>query len=162
MILSRNSTKKRSLQIFKTNTTWTNVSTFSSLDLIRTNELPIHNAVPKIQELTQKLAKVVNVQRVRAIAKRFPDIHWIDFELELQPGIELSDEVWDYVQDLVIDYAWQLWEDFEEEWYFRAQVAFEPSPLIGSNDIVADSCNRQHREIGIRSWSSPPLKLVVH
>lgn len=160
MILSSNSTEKHSVQIFKINTTWSNIRTFSSLDLIKTDELPNDNLVPKIQELTQKLAKVANVQRVRAIATRFPDIHWINFELELRPKTELSDEVWDYVQDLVIDYAWKLWDDSGEEWYFRAQVTFNPSPLRDANQVIADSYNSQHREL--RTYSSPPLKLVVH
>jgi hypothetical protein len=81
------------------------------------------DAIPYIKQLVQKLAKIDNVEKVKALATKLPDMHHIDFELELKPGFELSDEIWDKVQDLVIDCEWKLRDESGEKWYFRPQRA---------------------------------------
>ncbi|MEH2235833.1 hypothetical protein [Nostoc sp.] len=165
MILSRNSTKKRLVQIFKTNTIWRTVRS-SDLRLIKSDKSTRPDIVPEIQELAQKLAEVANVKRVRAVAPRFPDLHNIDFELELQPetelSAELSYEVWEQVQNIVIDYEWKLRDDSGEKWYFHAEVVSKLSLLRDTSKVIVDSHNRQRAEVIIRTWSSPPLKLVEH
>ncbi|SRR5579883_947040 len=154
MIVSRNSTDKWSKTSYRT---------ISSLNLIRLKELSRTEAVPEARELVHKLAKVDNVKRVRAIAPRFPDIHWIDFELELQSQTELSDEVWDNIQDLVIDSEWKLRDDSGEKWYFYVQTVARLSLLQDKTKVIADSsCIRQPTEVRVRTWSSSPLKLVLH
>lgn len=163
MIVSRKSTEKRSIPIYKTNTTWNEVHTFSPLNGIRWKELLNTDAIiTQVRELVHKLAAFANVKRVRAIAPRFPDIHDVDFELELQSETELSDEVWNNVQNLVIDYEWKLRDISSEKWYFHAQVRYRLSLLQDATKVIADSCDRQRPETGIRTWSSPPIKLVVH
>ena len=75
-----------------------------------------------IQNLVNELNSVEGIKRVRAVAIHFPDIHWIDFQMELRENTELSDETWEKIQDLVIDYEWKCIEDSNEEWYFRPQI----------------------------------------
>jgi hypothetical protein len=94
-----------------------------------------------ILKLVQQLAELNNVQRVKAFATRFPDMHHIDFELELKPGVELSNEIWDKVQDLVIDCEWELRDDSGEKWYFRPQIADNFTHLRDISQIIADSQN---------------------
>lgn len=134
--------------------TWDKLGAFSS----KPDKLDSSDVVlPEVKELVQKLAKVGNVKRVAAIALRFPDIHWIDFELELEPETELSDEVWYEVQDLVIDYEWKLRDDSGEKWYFHAQPVNKLSKLRDTAQKVADSDPSQSAGIGRETWSSPPL-----
>lgn len=73
-----------------------------------------------IQNLVNQLKSIEGIKSVRAVAIHFPDIHWIDFQIEL--NTELSDETWERIQDLVIDYEWKLIDDSNEEWYFRPQI----------------------------------------
>lgn len=146
---------------FKDNTTltitWNSFGAFSS----KPDELQSSDVIPpEVKELVQKLAKVANVKRVVAIALRFPDIHWIDFELELQPETELSDEIWYKVQDLVIDYEWKLRDDSGEKWYFHAQPVNELSKLRDPAHKVADSDPSQSTGLGRQTWSSPPLNFT--
>ena len=162
MIVSTNSTQKRSLTIYKINTTWSEIHTYSSLYLIELKASSSTDAVHEVRELVQKLVNVVNVKRVRAVAARFPNLHWIDFQIELPSGTELSDEAWNNVQDLVIDYEWKLRDVTKEKWYFHAQVVNRLSLLQDATKVIADSDAKQRAEAGIRTWSSPPLKFVVH
>jgi hypothetical protein len=76
----------------------------------------------EVQELAQKLAKIDGVAKVRAIAPRTEDIHWIEFELELCPETELDYETWDKIQDLVIDCEWDLRDKTNEKWYFDEKL----------------------------------------
>ncbi len=76
----------------------------------------------EVHELVDKLAKVEAVARVRAVAPRAVDIHWIEFELELHPETNIDDESWDKIQDLVIDYEWALRDKTNEKWYFDEKV----------------------------------------
>ncbi|MBD2775419.1 hypothetical protein [Iningainema tapete] len=151
--MSRNSTEKRSSPIYTTDTTWKEVRTSSSLNLMKWKNLPSIDVIHKVRELVNKLAKVADVKRVWAVAPRLPDLHHIDFELELPSGTELSDEAWNLVQDLVIDYEWNLRDVSREKWYFDAQVVYR---FPEATKVIADSNDKQ------RAWSSPPLKLVVH
>lgn len=161
MIVSNNSTNKRLVSIYEINTTWREVHTSSSSYLIKLRELSSIDVVAEVRELVNKLVQVANVKRIRAVAPRFPNLHHIDFELELPLGTELSDEVWNNVQDLVIDYEWKLRDITSEKWYFHAQVVDRLS-LLQDAKVIADSDDKQRVEAGIRIWSSPPLKLVVY
>ena len=76
----------------------------------------------EVQELVKELAKVGGVAKVRAIAPRAEDIHWIEFELELHPETELDYETWDKIQDLVIDCEWGLRDQTKEKWYFDQKL----------------------------------------
>ncbi|MBD2516416.1 hypothetical protein H6G93_15615 [Nostoc sp. FACHB-973] len=116
----------------------------------------------QIQKLVEELVeKIEEVQRVKAIATRFPDIHWIDFEIELEGDIDLSDETWDKIQDMVIDCEWKLRDDSGEKWYFHPQLVNRFCLL--EDEVIADSENKQNTEISrfkISSSNSP--KYVVH
>lgn len=76
----------------------------------------------EVQELVKELAKVGGVAKVRAIAPRAEDIHWIEFELELHSQTELDYETWDKIQDLVIDCEWGLRDQTKEKWYFDQKL----------------------------------------
>jgi len=162
MIVSSNPIEKHLKINCQKNATGSTVYTFSPLNMMRWKELSRSEAVPEVRKLIHKLAKVANVKRVRATAPRFPDLHWIDFELELQSETELSDEVWDNVQDLVIDSEWKLRDVSSEKWYFYVQTVNRLSLLQDKTEVIADSDDKQHADAGIRTWSSAPLKLVVH
>ena len=93
----------------------------------------------EVQELVQELAKVDGVAKVRAIAPRAEDIHWIEFELELRPETELDDETWDKIQDLVIDCEWDLRDKTNERWYFNEKVVEKFLRIQKGSKIVACS-----------------------
>jgi hypothetical protein len=93
----------------------------------------------EVQELVQELAKFDGVARVRAIAPRGADIHWIDFELELHPETELDYETWDKIQDLVIDCAWDLRDKTNEKWYFDEKVVEKFVRIQDGAKVVARS-----------------------
>lgn len=76
----------------------------------------------EVQELVKELAKVGGIAKVRAIAPRAEDIHWIEFELELHSQTELDYETWDKIQDLVIDCEWGLRDQTKEKWYFDQKL----------------------------------------
>ncbi len=162
MIVSTNSTEKHSLPIYKTNITWSEIHTYSSLYLIELKASSSTETVHEVRKLVHKLVNVVNVKRVRAVAARFPNLHWIDFQIELPSGTELSDEAWNNVQNLVMDYEWQLRDVTKEKWYFHAQVVNRLFLLEDAIKVIADSDAKQSAELSIRTWSSPPLKFVVH
>jgi hypothetical protein len=159
MILSRNSSENHWVSTFKTNTTW-NKFYSSDLRLVKSTKLRCFDVVPEIEQLVKQLAKVPNVERVVALATRFPNLHWIDFELFLSEN-ELTDEIWDRVQDLVIDCEWKLRDNSGEKWYFRPQIA-DQSQLRNGQEVLIDSHVSKFEETSIKTWSSPPLKLVVH
>ena len=113
--------QSRLLSISKTETSWKKI--YLSSSLLNLEESSYTSFIPaEVQELVQKLAEVEGVNRVRAVAPRAIDIHWIEFELEVQPEIELTDESWDKIQNLVIDYDWSLREKSDEKWYFHAEI----------------------------------------
>ncbi|MEB3293208.1 MAG: hypothetical protein VKJ24_08600 [Synechococcales bacterium] len=95
--------------------------------------------VSEIQALVEKLSKVDNVARVRAIAPRTDDLHWIEFEMEVRSGLDLSDETWDIVQDLVIDSEWKFRDETHENWYFHAEVVSTFSRLQPGGRVVSQS-----------------------
>ncbi|MBH8566552.1 hypothetical protein I8748_31115 [Nostoc sp. CENA67] len=159
MIFSKNSQQKSSLKIFYTNTTWSKIYS-SDLCLMKSHKSTSFEVIFQIQGLVRKLIQVANIKRVRAIALRFPDLHNIDFELQLQPEIELSHEVWDQVQDIVIECEWKLRDDSGEKWYFHAEVVSKLSPLQDTSKVIVDFHIQQRAEVTMRTWSSPPLKLV--
>jgi hypothetical protein len=106
-----------------------------------------YTAPVEVQELVQELAKVEGVAKVRAIAPRPEDIHWIEFELEPHPETELDYETWDKIQDLVIDCEWGLRDKTNEKWYFQRKVVEKFAKIQEGATIVA--------QLGI-SYSSVP------
>lgn len=150
MIVNANSTKKNWDYIDKT---WSNFDAFS-LTFTPAKELTNITAIHTIEELVQKLAQVPKVKNVRAIALRFPDIHWIDFELELQPEVELSHQEWENLQDLVIGYEWKLRADSGEKWYFHAEPVTSFSPLRDGSVVRNNSYNQLHQGIRKKISSS--------
>ena len=104
-------------------------------------------APQEVQQLLQEIAKVNGVARVRAVAPRAVDIHWMDFELELHPETELDDETWDKIEDLVIDCEWDLREKTHEKWYFQRKIVEKFSKIKEGAKVVAQS--------GISYSSSP-------
>ncbi|WP_066426883.1 hypothetical protein [Anabaena sp. 4-3] len=160
MIVSRNSKEAQGLvPIFKTNTTWSKVRS-SDLRLIQSDTSTSHQIVTKIQKLVQKLAEFPQVKRVRAIALKYPDLHNIDFEVELLPEVELSYQSWEQLQEIVIDCEWKLRDNSGEKWYFHSEVVNQLSPVRDTTKVIVDSHNRP--QVGIQTWSSPSLKLVNH
>ncbi len=98
---------RNTLEPISTKNSWNNV--YYSPDLIpRTGESKPSPAVASASELVQTLSKIKGVKRVRAIAPRPTDLHWLQFDLALQPDSELSDESWEKIQDLIIDAEWSL------------------------------------------------------
>ena len=92
----------------------------------------------EIQKLAEEIAKnIEEVERVIGIATYFPDIHWIDFKIELKQDTELSYETWDKIQDMVIDCEWKLIDDSAEEWYFRPQIV--DRIFLSQYKVIADS-----------------------
>lgn len=157
MILSRDSIRNNLVPLSKT--TWSPILS-SDLSLVKSENLSTSDALIEIKQLVQQLSKIDNVERVKALATEFPDLHHINFELELKPGTELSDEVWDKIQDLVIDCEWKLRDDSGEKWYFSPQTADHFAYLRDPSRVIVDS--DQLKKEGMKTWSSPPLKLVVH
>ncbi|MBW4614407.1 MAG: hypothetical protein KME21_14275 [Desmonostoc vinosum HA7617-LM4] len=127
-------------------TNWSNPSS-SHLHLVTSEKAKTSNLIPpEIQKLVEDLVeKIEGVQRVIAVATSFPDIHWVDFQIMLKADIELSDENWDKIQDMVIDCEWKLIDDSAEEWYFRPQIV-ERFYLLGDAKI-ADSDEKRHIEV---------------
>ncbi|MEA5513312.1 hypothetical protein [Nodularia sp. UHCC 0506] len=155
MIPSPNSTQTHSVSNLKTNTNWSNRGS-SELRLVKSNKSTSHDSIHEIQKLVNELYQLVEVKRVRAVATSYPDIHWIDFQIELEPNIELSNENWDKIQDLVIDYEWKLIDESAEEWYFRPQIVDKFYSL--KDQVIADS----ETEVGRRErWVSNSLKFSV-
>ncbi|MEH1901604.1 MAG: hypothetical protein V7L04_09355 [Nostoc sp.] len=146
---------------FKTNkTTWSNRGS-SDLRLVKSDKSTSYDAIAEIQKLVKELDQLVEVKRVRAIATSFPDIHWIDFQIELEEAnTDLSDETWDKIQDLVIDYEWKLIDDSAEEWYFRPQIVDRFYLL--KDEVIADSYEEEHTEVGrLKTWSSNSSNFIV-
>lgn len=126
------------LSILKTEKSW---KIYRSPPASRTSRKLFNSLdVPfEVQDLVQKLATVDGVARVRAIAPRAVDIHWLEFELELYPETELEDEIWDKIQDLVIDCEWDLRDKTNEKWYFYEKVVEKFIRVQNGAKVVARS-----------------------
>ncbi len=121
--------KTKNWQLYQSSpTTLTSIQSFNSTPTPR-----------EVQELVQELAEFDSVARVRAVAPRALDIHWIDFELELHPETELDDETWDKIQDLVIDCEWDLRDKTNEKWYFERKTVEKFSKIQEGAKVVAQS-----------------------
>jgi hypothetical protein len=152
MILSRNSPSGNFVPTFERSS--------SHLRIVNSDTTTSYNPVPEIKKLVEELVKIVGLKRVKAIATSFPDIHWIDFQIELEGDIELSDETWDKIQDMVIDCEWKLIDDSAEEWYFRPQIVDRFYLL--RDEVIADSDEKTHTEVGrLKISSSNSPKFVV-
>jgi hypothetical protein len=112
---------------------------YSPSTLARSQSFKSLTAPVEVHKLVQELAKVDGVAKVRAIASRPEDIHWIEFELEPQPETELDYETWDKIQDLVIDCEWGLRDKTNEKWYFQRKVVEKFAKIQECATIVAQS-----------------------
>ncbi|MBW4634692.1 MAG: hypothetical protein KME30_23120 [Iphinoe sp. HA4291-MV1] len=158
MISSRNFTQNNSRF---SNTIWEKKDSSSNLRLVSLHGSANPDVVIRIQELAQKLANLDNVKRVRAVAPRFPNLHDIDFEIELQPETKLSYEAWEQLQNVVIECEWKLRDDSSEKWYFDAEVVSKLSPLQDTTaKVIADFHDRQLVEVRKQTRSSSRLKVV--
>ncbi|MGB3654092.1 MAG: hypothetical protein WBA41_23180 [Rivularia sp. (in: cyanobacteria)] len=159
MISSRKSIPKNVVSIGKTNKTiWTQQRSSSHLRIVNPDKSTTCNPLTRIKKLVDELVKVEGCKRVKAIATSFPDIHWIDFEIELEDA-ELSDETWNKIQDMVIDREWKLIDDSAQEWYFRPQIV-DRFYLFG-DEVIADSENKkQTKNIRLKQYSSKGSQFV--
>ncbi|MEG4917189.1 MULTISPECIES: hypothetical protein [unclassified Microcoleus] len=114
-------------------------SQFSSSPLKPKQSFKSPTAPVEVQELVQELAKMDGVAKVRAVAPRALDIHWIEFELELHPETELDYETWDKIQDLIIDCEWGLRDQTNEEWYFPRKVVEKFAKIKDGAKVVSES-----------------------
>lgn len=143
MSLSSNLIEKSSY-IFKGKSSW---SIGSKIYQFSSPSVTVHPlfyssnfAVPtEVQKLIQELAHEENICMVRAVAPNAPDLHIIDFELEVKPETELSAEAWDKIRDLVIDSEWKLRDDTNEKWYFFVEVVEVFPQVKAGAEVVADS-----------------------
>jgi len=139
---------------------WSNYSSFN-LRLVDFDKSQNYDFVPEIEKLIRELIKIQEVKRVRAIAANFPDIHWIDFQLDFgEANTDLSDEIWNKIQDLVIDYEWKLIDNSAQEWYFRPQIVDRFYSL--KDQVIADSDKKQHNLADrLKIWSSNSPKWSI-
>jgi hypothetical protein len=135
-------------------------SSLSHLHVINAQQSISNDPVSIIKNLAQELAAISCIKQVQAIATSFPDIHWIDFKIELEANIELSDETWNKIQDLVIDCEWKLIDDSGEEWYFRPQIV--NSFYQFGNKIIANECKGQKTVSRFKISSSNSPNFVLH
>ena len=142
-------------------TTWVKHDS-SHLHLITSDKPKNSDLSPaEVQRLVEELVeKIEETERVIGIATSFPDIHWIDFKIKLKDNSELSDETWEKIQDLVIDYEWKLIDDSTEEWYFRPQIVDRFYLL--RDEVIADSDKKEHTEVSKpKMWSSNSPNFTV-
>lgn len=130
---------------------------------LRLQEYSKNSTIPEIQELVQKLAQLEGVGRVRAIAPKATDLHWINFDVVLAPPRELYDEfydeLWHKVQHLVIDCEWALRDKTDENWYFYVEV-IDQLQSIAEGARILDASYLQPSKPIKKSWSiSSELKL---
>ncbi|MCU0544426.1 MAG: hypothetical protein MUE44_20000 [Oscillatoriaceae cyanobacterium Prado104] len=110
---------------------------YSPSTLARSQSFKSLSAPVEVHKLVQELAKVDGVAKVRAIASRPEDIHWIEFELELHSDTELDDEIWEKIQDLVIDCEWDLRDKTNEKWYFDEKIVEKFFRIQNGAKVVA-------------------------
>jgi len=162
MNLKSNSTKTNSVLSFKSNEiTWSHRAS-SDLNLVKPDKSTNSNSVLEIKRLVKELIQLTReVRRVRAVATSFPDIHWIDFQIQLKDtDTDLLDETWERIQDLIIDYEWKLIDESAEEWYFRPQIVDGFYPL--KDRVVADSSEEQQMKTStLKTWSCFYPNLIV-
>lgn len=138
MLARSNFTREFHTSNSKTKSPWkVYESTSPTLESKKSFQLP--TAPVEVQALVDKLGKVEGVARVRAVAPRAVDIHWIDFELEMHSETELDYETWDKIQDLVIDCEWDLRDKTNEIWYFDEKVVEKFVIIQDGAKVVAQS-----------------------
>ena len=144
MLAPSNFTREFRTSNSKTKSPWkVYESTSPTLESKKSFQSP--TAPVEVHELVDKLGEVEGVARVRAVAPRAVDIHWIDFELEMHSETELDYETWDKIQDLVIDCEWDLRDKTHEKWYFDEKVIEKFFSIQDGAKVVAQSAI---------SWSS--------
>ena len=79
------------------------------------------------------------MRELEAIAPRPTDLHWLQFDLALQPDSELSDESWEKIQDLIIDAEWNLRDSTQEKWYFHAEVVENYETIREGAKVIVNS-----------------------
>lgn len=146
MTFSINTMTNKGLVPISQHTTWKKFSSFD-LHLINTDKFGSSNVIPEIKELTNKLSAFPSVKRVRAIAKNFPDLHELNFDIELEKDTELSYENWEKLEDIVIEYEWKLRDKSGEKWYFHTQILEELPLLKDSTPVICTSDHKQGAKI---------------
>lgn len=129
---------RNTLEPISTKNSWNNVS-HSPVLTARTGKSKASPGVSSAWELVQTLSKIQGVKRVRAIAPRPTDLHWLQFDLALQPDSELSDESWEKIQDLIIDAEWSLRDSTQEKWYFHAEVVENYETIREGAKVIVNS-----------------------
>jgi hypothetical protein len=137
MIARSNFTREFHTSNWKTQSSWKVYE--STSPTLESKSFQSPNAPVEVHELVDKLAKVEAVARVRAVAPRAVDIHWIEFELELDPETELDDETWDKIKDLVIDCEWDLRDKTNERWYFPRKAVEKFAKIQEGAKVVSRS-----------------------
>lgn len=94
-----------------------------------------------IQNLTQELSELPNVETVRAVAALPEDMHNITFQiitsLEFRESpFAITQEFWELAETLAIEAHWRLQDSTGEKWYFHVDLVddFED---IDSKEIIA-------------------------
>jgi len=96
----------------------------------------------QLHQLVRKLTEFYGIYKVKAIAPNLNNPRIVKFELQLIPNSELSEQIWQEIQNLVIDCEWQLRDWTQENWYFDAEVLRNPLHNSTTQDqILADSEN---------------------
>jgi hypothetical protein len=133
---------------------------FSSPLTIVKSKQPYYPDLPDIKELGKKLASFVGVESVRAIVPDASNRCWIEFEILLPPSnVELPYETWDKIQDLVIDYEWNLRDKSGEKWYFGVDCVEYFSKICPEGVEIFNSCV-ETSEASQKIWSSPNANFV--
>jgi hypothetical protein len=76
-------------------------------------------ASTQVKKLVDELYLLQGVDRVTPSSN---DLHEFQFELQFSPSIEVTNEVWEQIQDLVIKSEWDLRDRTNESWYFQAEM----------------------------------------
>lgn len=119
-------------EVFSSRSSWRTYESVTKLsDIKKVN--PVENKVlSRVYSLGEKLKDFDGIGRVRITAPNNWDLHWLEFEVEAKDSVHLAEDLWDKLQDLVIDLEWQLRDETEEAWHFHlAQVSSLTSLEIG-------------------------------
>jgi len=105
--------------IYFSRTAWRTYKNPASLSDISTCNPIEQKILSRIYSLGEKIKRFEDIERVRIFAPRNWDLHWIEFEIEAKGDAFLSKDLWDKLQDLVIDLEWQLRDETSESWNFH-------------------------------------------
>jgi hypothetical protein len=81
-------------------------------------------ASTQVKKLVDELSLLQGVEKVRTLTPNSNDLHEIQIELQFSLSTEVTNEVWEKIQDLVIKSEWDLRDRTNESWYFQAEMVF--------------------------------------